>query len=83
MEDYYGDWNSSFILTGCIFTLAGITVIVEPTISKLYHKRKHVSKESQVSNLRHVDKNEVEIEIVCPKDGNTIGKTNLAFVHEK
>ncbi|XP_045193175.2 monocarboxylate transporter 12-like [Mercenaria mercenaria] len=34
LQDIYGNWNPSFIVTGCLFLLAGITVSLQPIIKR-------------------------------------------------
>ncbi|XP_060593164.1 monocarboxylate transporter 12-like isoform X2 [Ruditapes philippinarum] len=32
LEDYYGNWNASFIMTACLFLIGGLVVSLEPVI---------------------------------------------------
>lgn len=38
LEDYTGNWNASFILTGVLFLFAGIIVLMEPFIMRNFSK---------------------------------------------
>lgn len=50
IKDYHGNWNPSFMLSGGIFILAGIVILLEPVVVRLCNKLEHTENDDTPIN---------------------------------
>ncbi|XP_053375243.1 monocarboxylate transporter 12-like isoform X2 [Mercenaria mercenaria] len=76
LYDLYGNWNPSLILTGCMYLLAGIIVLLEPIVIRCCTKRDN-EESSSPDNQRQIHNQCTAAEDMC-KDNVGFSDTSFA-----
>ncbi|XP_045173749.2 monocarboxylate transporter 12-like isoform X2 [Mercenaria mercenaria] len=75
LYDLYGNWNPSLILTGCMYILAGIIVLLEPIVVRCCSRRDNEESNSP-DNQRQIHNQCTPAEDVC---NDNVGFSDTSF----